>query len=175
MKKTKGTDHKGKDHFKSNLLKEFYSSTDSFQRVKRQATEWEKVYGRLYMIPLIKSSKTGRAIFSFGEDEEGNCERARKVLLRWLFSVLVQKYLPHDNLLSCIFAVYAPLMCVFFFPWCTWWNKEKSEHDKDCHQNHSYLTLHGGVPARTVGQEQRRKNTWTRERGRVFTHRYHGH
>lgn len=24
-------------------------------------------------------------------------------------------------------------------------------------QNHSYLTLHGGVPARTVGQEQRRK------------------
>lgn len=118
----------------------------------------EARHGRLYMIPLIKSSKTGRAIFSFGEDEEGNCERARKVLLRWLFSVLVQKYLPHDNLLSCIFAVYAPLyVWFFFFPWCTWWNKEKSEHDKDCHQNHSYLTLHGGVPARTVGQEQRRK------------------
>ena len=66
------------------------------------------------MIPLIKSSKTGRAIFSFGEDEEGNCERARKVLLRWLFSVLVEKYLPHDNLLSCICAVYAPLYVCFF-------------------------------------------------------------
>ena len=70
--------------------------------------------GRLYMIPLIKSSKTGRAIFSFGEDEEGNCERARKVLLRWLFSMLVQKHLPCDDLLSCTFVFYAPLYMCFF-------------------------------------------------------------
>lgn len=90
--------------------------------INRQLSESEKIshrvgearHGRLCMIPLIKSSKTGRAIFSFREDEEGNCERARKVLLRWLFSVLVQKYLPHDNLLSCIFAVYAPLYVCFF-------------------------------------------------------------
>ena len=66
------------------------------------------------MIPFIKSSKTGRAIFSFGEDEEGNCERARKVLLRWLFSMLVQKYLPYDNLLSFTFVFYAPLYVCFF-------------------------------------------------------------
>ena len=66
------------------------------------------------MIPFIKSSKIGRAIFSFGEDEEGNCERARKVLLRWLFSMLVQKYLPYDNLLSFTFVFYAPLYVCFF-------------------------------------------------------------
>ena len=74
----------------------------------------EARHGRLYMIPFIKSSKRGRAIFSFGEDEEGNCERARKVLLRWLFSMLVQKYLPYDNLLSFTFVFYAPLYVCFF-------------------------------------------------------------
>ena len=41
MKKTKTLTRKEKIT-KLELLKEFYSSIDSFQRVKRQATEWEK-------------------------------------------------------------------------------------------------------------------------------------
>lgn len=90
------------------------------------------------MIPLIKSSKTGRAIFRFGEDEEGNCERARKVLLRWLFSVLVQKYLPHDNLLSCIFAVYAPLYVCFF--------SSHDVHDETKKNLNTTRTVTGTIP-----------------------------